>query len=118
MPDIGTFLKDQISSERLKYVNEEYKLLANIIEEAYLNCYIENYNDIPSIDTSTFREMLKSKHSVSFPATENGDALLFMIYLSYFLKDIEDASFKINKVTSNMQIEIFLTDHGEDSVMY
>ena len=117
LPDIGTFLKDQILSGRLKYVHEEYKLLVDIIKEAYLNCYKE-YDEIPSIDTSTFREMLKSKHSVSFPATENGDALLFMIYLSYFLKDIEDAYPKINKVTSKMQIEIFATYYGEDSAMY
>ena len=117
LPDIGTFLKDQILSGRLKFNSEEYTLLADIIKEAYLNCYKE-YDEIPSIDTSPFREMLKLNYLVSFPATENGDALLFMIYLSYFLNDIEDADPKIKKVTSNMQIKFLATYHGEDSEMY
>ena len=106
-----------VSSGRLKFEYEEYTLLADIIKEAYLNCYKE-YDDIPSIDINLFREILKSKHSVSFPATENGDALLFMIFLNYFLKDIEDADPEIKKVTSNMQIKFLATHHGEASVMY
>ena len=63
LPDIGTFLKDQILSGRLKFNSEEYTLLADIIKEAYLNCYKE-YDEIPSIDTSPFREMLKLNYLV------------------------------------------------------
>ena len=91
LPGISSFLQRTLwSHENLNLKNNDYQLLWEIIIKAFQSSSSE-FDKIPSIDTSIFRESLTSQDINLLKQNENGDAYLFMNYFNDFLKWLDNA---------------------------
>ena len=122
LPRISSFLQRTLwSHENLNLKNYDYQLLWEIIIKAFQNSSSE-FDKIPSIDTSIFRESLTSQDLILLKQNESGDAYLFMKYFNDFIKwlDIAVNKTKVSKLCKTaFQITFSLkTNYPKDSMSW